>query len=224
MHHSFYRAITIHDTMQLQVSRNTIFDITGHAVYLESGVEEFNRIEYNLAAHIHVIEGPVMMGATHPPLPQSATIAVPADHTASGFYISNARKVAAMASHTHTNNPYSAAAAAAARLHHFITVHYTWTATRRFPLPFIPRKLLGLKKKSLSFFASPLTYSRIAPPYFVLLLAHPILRNRQLCHRQRRLRGLGRATVPYPPSARRPDAEVHARRCAQRPSGAACER
>ena len=101
MHHSFYRAITIHDTMQLQVSRNTIFDITGHAVYLESGVEEFNRIEYNLAAHIHVIEGPVMMGATHPPLPQSATIAVPADHTASGFYISNARKVAAMASHTH---------------------------------------------------------------------------------------------------------------------------
>ena len=107
VHHSFYRAITIHDTMQLQVSRNTIFDITGHAVYLESGVEEFNRIEYNLAAHVHVIEGPVMMGGFHPPLPQSATIAVPADHTASGFYISNARKVAATASHTQT--PYSAA-------------------------------------------------------------------------------------------------------------------
>jgi hypothetical protein len=45
VHHSFYRAITMHATFNLTVSRNVVFDITGHAIYLESGVEEFNTIE-----------------------------------------------------------------------------------------------------------------------------------------------------------------------------------
>lgn len=44
---------------------------------------------YNLASFIHVINGAVLMGSTEDGSEQTASIAVPADHTASGFYISN---------------------------------------------------------------------------------------------------------------------------------------
>ena len=64
VHRSFYRAISIHNTFDLTVTRNTAFDIIGHAFYLESGVEERNHIEHNLVAHVHQIEGPVIMGCT----------------------------------------------------------------------------------------------------------------------------------------------------------------
>ena len=90
VHHSFYRAVTVHDTFNLRVSRNVAYDITGHAFYLESGVEEQNTIEYNLASFIHAIDGPLLMGSTLADVLQTSRIAVPADHTASGFYISNA--------------------------------------------------------------------------------------------------------------------------------------
>jgi hypothetical protein len=89
VHHSFYRAVTVHDVFNLTVERNTVFDITGHAFYMESGVEEFNRIQYNLAAHVHAIDGTVLMGGTAATRAQTVNISVPADHTASGFYISN---------------------------------------------------------------------------------------------------------------------------------------
>ena len=55
--HSYYRAYTIHNTFNLLLARNTAFDITGHAYYLESGVEENNRIEYNFVAFVHPING-----------------------------------------------------------------------------------------------------------------------------------------------------------------------
>ena len=55
--HSYYRAYTIHDTFDLLLARNTAFDITGNAYYLESGVEERNRIEYNFVAFVHPING-----------------------------------------------------------------------------------------------------------------------------------------------------------------------
>ena len=90
IHRSFYRAVTVHDTFNLRVSRNVAYDITGHAFYLESGVEEQNTIEYNLASFIHAIDGPLLMGSTLADVLQTSRIAVPADHTASGFYISNA--------------------------------------------------------------------------------------------------------------------------------------
>lgn len=87
---SYYRAITLHDAFHLKVQRNTAFDISGHAYYLESGVEENNRVEYNLAAFVHVIDGAqIMPSNTVENKLQSDTILVPADHTASGFYISN---------------------------------------------------------------------------------------------------------------------------------------
>ena len=90
IHRSFYRAITVHDTFNLTVARNTVYDVAGHAVYLESGVEEHNRIEHNLVAHVHAINGVVIMNGFHHELPQTDDCVVPADHTASGFYISNA--------------------------------------------------------------------------------------------------------------------------------------
>ena len=56
----------------------------------ESGVEEHNRVEYNLAAFVHVINGAVIMPSnTVGDKLQTDTIVVPADHSASGFYISN---------------------------------------------------------------------------------------------------------------------------------------
>jgi len=88
---SYFRAITIHDAHYLKVQRNTAFDISGHAYYLESGVEEFNKVEYNLAAFVHVIDGAQLMPSnTVGNTQQSDTIIAPVDHTASGFYISNA--------------------------------------------------------------------------------------------------------------------------------------
>jgi len=39
---------------RLRVARSGAFGITRHAFYLESGVEELNHIEYNLAAFGHV--------------------------------------------------------------------------------------------------------------------------------------------------------------------------
>ena len=52
VHRSYYRSYTIHNTFNLNVTRNVAYDIIGHAFYLESGVEEFNRVEYNLAAFV----------------------------------------------------------------------------------------------------------------------------------------------------------------------------
>jgi len=89
VHRSYYRAYVVHNTFNLRVLSNVCYDVSGHAYYLESGVEEFNRVEYNLAAFVHVINGAVIMGATDDERPQTSSIAVPADHTASGFYISN---------------------------------------------------------------------------------------------------------------------------------------
>jgi len=90
VHESYFRAFTVHDTFDLKVSRNTAFDISGHAYYLESGVEERNTLEYNLAAFVHVIDGALVMpSATTSNSMQSDSILVPADHSASGFYISN---------------------------------------------------------------------------------------------------------------------------------------
>ena len=53
-------------------------------------MEEFNRVEYNLAAFVHPIDGAQIMPSNVVNNKyQSDTILVPADHTASGFYISN---------------------------------------------------------------------------------------------------------------------------------------
>merc|ERR1719210_454894 len=53
---SYFRAFTIHGTSGSLLSRGVAFNITGSAVYLEDGIEEENVIQYNLAAHVHVIK------------------------------------------------------------------------------------------------------------------------------------------------------------------------
>lgn len=48
VHHSYNRAITMHGTHDTVVERNVCFDIVGHAVFLEDGVEHGNAILGNL--------------------------------------------------------------------------------------------------------------------------------------------------------------------------------
>ena len=90
VHRSYYRAIVVHDTQEATVSRNVAYDIAGHAYYLESGVEENNVISYNLAAHVHCIDGCAIMKESSGEIFANKDRIVPADATASGFYVSNA--------------------------------------------------------------------------------------------------------------------------------------
>lgn len=48
IHRSFNRAVTIHGTNSVDVSRNVAFDHVGHGIFLEDGSERFNRFESNL--------------------------------------------------------------------------------------------------------------------------------------------------------------------------------
>lgn len=89
VHKSHYRAITVHHTFDLLVARNVAYDITGHALYLEAGTEERNTIEYNLISHVHTIDGAILMTATDIERTAGENILIPADRTASCYYISN---------------------------------------------------------------------------------------------------------------------------------------
>ena len=91
VHRSYYRCISIHGTHYTQVSENVAYDVTGFCYYLEDGIEHDNRIEFNLGAHIHMIgpeppSGPSQTTATYT---RSDTLNLPADVTASAFYITN---------------------------------------------------------------------------------------------------------------------------------------
>lgn len=94
IHESYYRCISIHGTNNLLVSENVGYDITGYCYYLEDGVEENNTLSYNLAAHIHFIGNPAIGGPQQiNVVKQSGNLILPADVTASGFYITNVRNV-----------------------------------------------------------------------------------------------------------------------------------
>merc|ERR1719433_799367 len=54
--HSYWRAYTIHGTMNATLSRSIAYDTMGSAVYLEDGSEEWNVIKYNLVALVHVLK------------------------------------------------------------------------------------------------------------------------------------------------------------------------
>ena len=91
VHRSYYRGVVLHGTHASNVSQTVAYDITGHCFYLEDGVEERNTLEYNLAAHVHVIGKPAYgHGQTCADVESSPILANPADVTAGGFYISNA--------------------------------------------------------------------------------------------------------------------------------------
>ena len=90
IHRSFFRCISIHGTNATTVTENVAYDVRGYCYYLEDGVEERNTISYNLAAHIHMI-GPIPWGSgqTTDTFTESNRLTLPADVTASGFYITN---------------------------------------------------------------------------------------------------------------------------------------
>ena len=89
---SNFRAITVHATNSSRFSRNVGYNIKGMAFYLEDGVEENNLIEHNLMAHISPIGTPADggWGQGGETLIESDTVLLPADASASGFYVSNA--------------------------------------------------------------------------------------------------------------------------------------
>ena len=59
---SNFRCVTIHGTSGALVQDTVAFDIQGSAFYLESGVEERNVLDHNLAALITPLS-PVMQGS-----------------------------------------------------------------------------------------------------------------------------------------------------------------
>lgn len=89
---SNFRAYTVHGTNSSRLSRNVAYNVQGFAVYLEDGLEERNLIEYNLMAHVHPIYKPANggFGQGGEQFYQNANLIVPADTSASGYYISNA--------------------------------------------------------------------------------------------------------------------------------------
>jgi hypothetical protein len=90
IHQSFYRCISIHGTNGITVSENVGYDVTGYCYYLEDGVEEDNTLSFNLAAHIHFIGSPAVGRGQHVNVvTASLSLSLPADITASGYYITN---------------------------------------------------------------------------------------------------------------------------------------
>ena len=48
IHHSFHRAIAVHGTHRLRIENNVAYDISGHAYFLEDGIEMENIFDSNL--------------------------------------------------------------------------------------------------------------------------------------------------------------------------------
>jgi hypothetical protein len=91
VHKSYYRCISIHATNNMTVSENVAFNVAGYCYYLEDGVEQYNKIHFNLAAHIHMIGPSIPNGGGQQTqiYQQSNFLTLPADVTAAGFYITN---------------------------------------------------------------------------------------------------------------------------------------
>eukprot|EP00475_Leptophrys_vorax_P012438 TRINITY_DN1888_c0_g1_i1.p1 TRINITY_DN1888_c0_g1~~TRINITY_DN1888_c0_g1_i1.p1 ORF type:complete len:1154 (-),score=257.11 TRINITY_DN1888_c0_g1_i1:36-3497(-) len=99
VHRSFYRCFSVHQTHNSLVSENVAFDAIGHCYYLEEGVEENNTFSYNLGAHIHFLgdNQNISQGTfgsfysqTLGILVENPKMILPADFSASPFYITNA--------------------------------------------------------------------------------------------------------------------------------------
>jgi len=100
VHQSFFRCYTIHGTHGVLLAQNTAYDAIGNCFYLsEDGVEENNTVQYNLAAHIHVIgnlqdpslgiSGDGWWGQYLDFYSSSASLLIPADMSAPPFYATN---------------------------------------------------------------------------------------------------------------------------------------
>ena len=58
VYHSYYRCASLHGTNYATLSQNVAYDVIGYCFYLEDGVEEYNSIEFNLAAFVHFLGAP----------------------------------------------------------------------------------------------------------------------------------------------------------------------
>ena len=88
---SNFRAFTVHGTNNSLLERNIAYNTKGFAFYLEDGIEENNRFNFNLAAHVHPIKRAATGSSQSGTVIQEASdLIVPADISASGFYCSNA--------------------------------------------------------------------------------------------------------------------------------------
>jgi hypothetical protein len=94
---SYYRCASLHGTLGARLSRNVAHDVVGHCYYLEDGVEERNLLDFNLASRVRTLSGGTTFASAGPlesqeaPLdwPATSILLLPADVTASGFYITN---------------------------------------------------------------------------------------------------------------------------------------
>ena len=91
VHESYYRCMSIHGTHNLTLAHSVAYDAIGHCWYLEDAVEENNTIAYNLAAHVHFLGSPARAtsGQFADDIYATSDLMLPADTTASGFYLSN---------------------------------------------------------------------------------------------------------------------------------------
>lgn len=93
IHQSYYRCVGIHGTNNVTVTENVAYDIMGHCYYLETGYERYNTFSFNLGAYIHMIGPSIPSGKVVDSHVVAATsnVTMPADVTASAFFISNVR-------------------------------------------------------------------------------------------------------------------------------------
>eukprot|EP00750_Incisomonas_marina_P019028 INCI3199.10.p1 GENE.INCI3199.10~~INCI3199.10.p1 ORF type:complete len:528 (+),score=59.94 INCI3199.10:260-1843(+) len=94
IHRSYFRCVVTHGTNGMRVSRNVAFDAIGNCFYFESGNEERNTWDFNLAAHVHAVQH--VMTHSSPSSGQDGidvasfeNLTVPADITASAYYLTN---------------------------------------------------------------------------------------------------------------------------------------
>ena len=85
---SQFRCFTVHGTNHSLIQRNIAFNVYGMCYYLEDGVEENVTMTYNLASFIHPILEPAdCCGQGGEDFVSQETLLVPADTSASGFYM-----------------------------------------------------------------------------------------------------------------------------------------
>jgi hypothetical protein len=95
VHRSYFRAYAVHGTNNVLVSQNVAYDVIGHAYFLEDGVEENNRFEFNLGAYVHWLGSTTQNQNTNFDsqvlfwVDEEANMILPSDSAASCFYITN---------------------------------------------------------------------------------------------------------------------------------------
>lgn len=85
IHHTFNRAVTVHGVSRLLVERNVVYDVMGHAYFIEDGIETGNTIQYNLGVFVRT----------------SSTLLI-TDVTPATFWVTNPNNTSKYGSYTDT--------------------------------------------------------------------------------------------------------------------------